>query len=202
MGKMPGAQLSWQTASDSLPELESSSDNASLNRLVSKLTLPIYGLVRKLGLNATDAEDVVQNSMLALTTRYAHFDTQKGRLSQWVFGIVRREVVKYKRAQGRRRETLVTHRQCCSLLVDRRSAAGAWDRRWQLAAVTEHLEIIRSEFEPRTYYAFMRVMIDGAAPAVVAKEIGIRPQTVYAAKHRVLKRLRQCAVENVVGEWS
>jgi RNA polymerase sigma-70 factor, ECF subfamily len=53
------------------------------------------------------------------------------------------------------------------------------------------LETIRGQFEPRTWQAFWRVVVDEKSVADVAGELGMRPGTVRVAKCRVLHRLRQ-----------
>ncbi len=53
------------------------------------------------------------------------------------------------------------------------------------------LELVRAEFEPRTWEAFRRVAIERQPPVRVANELGMSIQAVYQAKSRVLRRLRQ-----------
>jgi RNA polymerase sigma-70 factor, ECF subfamily len=52
------------------------------------------------------------------------------------------------------------------------------------------LELIRREFEDRTWQAFWRTAVDGRATADVAAELGMSPGAVRVAKSRVLQRLR------------
>ena len=53
------------------------------------------------------------------------------------------------------------------------------------------LELIRTEFEVRTWDAFWRIVVDGQPPAAVAAALGMSLPAVYKAKSRVLRRLRQ-----------
>ena len=53
------------------------------------------------------------------------------------------------------------------------------------------LELIRAEFEPRTWQAFWRTAVDGQAPKDVAAELAMSPGAVRVAKSRVLHRLRE-----------
>lgn len=52
------------------------------------------------------------------------------------------------------------------------------------------LELIRSEFEPRTWQAFWRTAVDGRSAPEVAAELSMSPGAVRVAKSRVLRRLR------------
>ena len=53
------------------------------------------------------------------------------------------------------------------------------------------LELVQNEFEPRTWQAFLRVTIGGLSPTAVAEELGMNVGSVYTAKSRVLRRLRE-----------
>jgi RNA polymerase sigma-70 factor (ECF subfamily) len=53
------------------------------------------------------------------------------------------------------------------------------------------LELVRGEFEERTWESFWRVAVEGQAPATVAADLGVTPAAVRKAKSRVLHRLRQ-----------
>jgi len=53
------------------------------------------------------------------------------------------------------------------------------------------LEIVRSEFEDRTWQIFWRVAVDEVPTADVAEEFGITANSVRQNKSRVLRRLRQ-----------
>jgi RNA polymerase sigma-70 factor, ECF subfamily len=53
------------------------------------------------------------------------------------------------------------------------------------------LEVVRAEFEPRTWDAFWQVAIDGQSPAETAAAMKLSLAAVYQAKSRVLRRLRR-----------
>ncbi len=53
------------------------------------------------------------------------------------------------------------------------------------------LDLIRNEFEDRTWQAFWRTAVDGRSPADVAGELQMSAGDVRVARSRVLRRLRQ-----------
>ena len=53
------------------------------------------------------------------------------------------------------------------------------------------LELVRAEFEPRSWGAFWRVEIDKQTAKDVAEELGMTPAAVRMAKSRVLRRVRE-----------
>jgi RNA polymerase sigma-70 factor (ECF subfamily) len=52
------------------------------------------------------------------------------------------------------------------------------------------LDLIRSQFEARTWQAFWRCAVDGQSPADVAQELSMSPAGVRKAKSRVLHRFK------------
>jgi RNA polymerase sigma-70 factor, ECF subfamily len=57
------------------------------------------------------------------------------------------------------------------------------------------LELIRAEFEARTWDVFWRVSVGGESPAHVADDLKMNVAAVYKAKSRVLGRFRQILAE-------
>jgi RNA polymerase sigma-70 factor (ECF subfamily) len=53
------------------------------------------------------------------------------------------------------------------------------------------LELVRGEFEEKTWQAFWRAAVEGQSPANIAADLGVTPAAVRKAKSRVLHRLRE-----------
>jgi RNA polymerase sigma-70 factor (ECF subfamily) len=53
------------------------------------------------------------------------------------------------------------------------------------------MELVRAEFEPRTWEAWWKTAVEGRPAADVAADLGMSVTAVYKAKSRVLLRLRQ-----------
>jgi RNA polymerase sigma-70 factor (ECF subfamily) len=57
--------------------------------------------------------------------------------------------------------------------------------------VAQALELIRPEFQPRTWQAFSDFFIQGQDAGSVAQSLGVSVGVVYGAKCRILRRLRE-----------
>ncbi len=68
--------------------------------------------------------------------------------------------------------------------------------------VRETLNSVKADFKETTWNAFWRVTVDNRSVAIVAEELSISVDSVYQAKSRVLRRLRQELGDLLVAEWN
>ena len=59
------------------------------------------------------------------------------------------------------------------------------------ASVHRMLEMVRGDFEPRTWEAFWKCQVEGRETDDIGAELGMTPAAVRKAKYRVLRRLRE-----------
>jgi RNA polymerase sigma-70 factor (ECF subfamily) len=192
----PGAGRPAPT-STTLLERAKGGEAEAWSRLVALYSPLVLWWCRRRGLGPHDAEDVAQEVLATVHARIAGFrkEGQCGSFRGWLRSITHNKVGDYYRRRQR----------------DEARAAGgsdAHDRLNQVPAETseegaaddaaEHgilsrraLELIRAEFEPRTWEMAWRVAVDGHSPSDVASDLGVSVGTVYSAKSRVLGRLRR-----------
>ncbi len=157
---------------------------------------------RRSGLNAEDAADVMQEVLAALMLHLPEFSRERtgGSFSGWLATITRNKVRDhYRRRHGRAagRGGSTAQRQLSEIpqppeLSEESIRADAESEAWLSRRV---LELIRVEFEARTWQAFWRTAVEGQPPAYVAEDLQMSVAAVYMAKSRVLRRLRQALGE-------
>ncbi len=140
-----------------------------------------------------DAEDVQQEVFQAVASNLEGFrrdrpgDTFRG----WLRGITRNKLLDHLRRRQRHPQAkggTDAHRR----LMEVPEQDLPEDSQELLSALYHRaLDLVRGEFEPRTWDAFWRSAIDGQAPADIAAELGVTPAAVRKSKSRVLHRLRQ-----------
>jgi RNA polymerase sigma-70 factor (ECF subfamily) len=158
----------------------------------------VYQWCRRQGLQPSDAEDVTQEVFVTVAVKVGSFrherseDTFRGwlwtitrhKLGHWI----RRQRTREQAAGGsdlQRRLLAVPLPEEGSELADANSA-GAVAGLYQRA-----LQLIRTEFEDRSWEAFRRLVLEGQRPADVAAELGMSSNAVYVTKSRILRRLRE-----------
>ena len=124
--------------------------------------------------------------------RRGQYDPSKGRLSRFLFGIAYRQSLKARRvAGGRAAGGANVESGFWSQVPDEQTATGIWDTEWEKTLLDRCLVQVRQEFEPQTFAAFDLVVRSERSADDVARELGVPIKSVYNAKHRILKRIRE-----------
>lgn len=160
-------------------------------RLVDLYTPLIQGWVRRFGTRDSDVDDLVQEVMSVIVQKIPRFEHtgQKGAFRRWLRTIAFHRANHYFRDQGKAdrdpAETIIE-------VVDPGSELEQqWEREHDEFVTQRLLELLRPEFSQSTWQAFLRQVVDEAAPAAVAAELGITVNAALIAKSRVLRRLRK-----------
>jgi RNA polymerase sigma-70 factor (ECF subfamily) len=153
----------------------------------------IYHWCRRSGLQAADAADVVQEVLGGVASRIDGFDhsSPDSTFRGWLWTITRNKICDHFRRRQNRPdpEGGTTAYVRLNETPDPPAESSPQDDE----GVLWHglLDLVRAEFEERTWRAFWRVTVDEQSAADVADELGMSVDAVYQAKSRVLRRLRQ-----------
>jgi RNA polymerase sigma-70 factor (ECF subfamily) len=173
-----------------LERIRRSADQAAWERFV-KLYTPLLGhWARRLGSHGPDADDLVQEVFAALVRKLPDFRYDAGkRFRGWLWTVLVNKV----RAKHR-------HQSVCGPaggdgILDQVAAPDEADAvseaEYRQYLTRRALELMRAEFQPTTWRAFWECVVADRAGAEVAAELGLSVDAVYAAKSRVLRRLRR-----------
>ena len=197
----PFTSASGSTSSSLLEGVKARDTDAwsRFSRLYSPL---VYRWARQMGLQATDAADVVQEVFRAVALHVAEFRREKpgDSFRGWLYTITRNKVRDHFRRRGAQpqaeggSEGQARLLEVPDVLPDdklRDDTTSVTLASAQAELTHRIMELVRAEFEPRTWQAFWLTTVDGRVPAEVAGELGMKVGSVYMAKNRVLARLRQ-----------
>jgi RNA polymerase sigma-70 factor (ECF subfamily) len=186
--------VDWETTSTILSRLRAN-DEPAWSSFVQRFRRPVVRFCQRSGLSDHDAEDAAQETLIAFATSYrdGKYSRERGRLSSWLFGIAYHQVLRARQQQARiaKASGQVVTSEFWAELPDEAAAAENWDLQWEQALLKECIDRVQSEFEPTTVSAFQLTVQHQQAPAIAAKELGVPVKTIYNAKHRVLKRIRE-----------
>jgi len=158
----------------------------------------LYRYARTRGATHEDAEDIVQEVELYLFKALDGFeyDARKGRFRSYLRTAALHAMGKGAASHARKIGILVDPRDFDFLKAEQEADADLWwDHEWRMHRLRTALRHISVDFEPRTLRAFELHVLAGIPVAQVALELEVGERTVYAAKARVLKRLRKQLTE-------
>jgi RNA polymerase sigma-70 factor (ECF subfamily) len=172
-------------------------NNEAWLRLVSLCEPLLYGWLRCQGVQHADADDLVQETLATVVLEAPTFQPNghPGAFRCWLRRILINRLRGFRRAQRVRsicRPDSELLGRLADVLDDPSSDLTCRRDDDHDRHVARHLlERIEREFQPKTWQAFRRVALQAADPALVAAELDLSLASVYAAKSRVLRRLRQ-----------
>ena len=151
-------------------------------------------LVRVPGLH-DEVDDVSQEVLVVVFREIADFERQRdGSFRAWL----RRITVNRVRGCWRERakqprvglDESATEDFLSRLENPSSDLAAQWDQEHDHYVVNRLLDLVRVDFQPMTWEAFLRFALREIPAAQVATDLGISENAVLLAKSRVLKRLR------------
>jgi RNA polymerase sigma-70 factor (ECF subfamily) len=178
------------TSASLLERLRQPAEQEGWDRFIKLYTPLLFYWARRLNLQDSDAADLVQEILTTLVQKLPQFqyDPTKGfrdwlrtlLLNRWRDHCRRRMPTPVGGANGVLAEVAAPENLDCF---------GEAEYRQRL--VSRALQLMQTEFAPRTWKACYEHVVVGRPAAEVAAELGIAVGTVYVAKSRVLSRLRQ-----------
>jgi len=158
----------------------------------------VYGWARKCGCQSADAADVMQDTLAAVAGALDRFDDGRpdATFRGWLWTIARNKIRDRARSRPDERPVggtaaqLRLHDVAASEPIGNEApptdaASDAAEARGRL------VELLRPEFDPRSWRMFWDTAVVGRSPADVADEMGVSRWAVYKARARVLQRIRQ-----------
>ena len=165
------------------------------DRLLYLYTPLVHHWCQTWGIQGADADDIRQEVFQSVATHMATFrrdragDTFRG----WLRVIARRKFLDHcrrqevqPRAQGGSDANLRLQN------VPEPEEPEADDPPQQIQSLHHRaLELVRSQFEERTWQAFWRTAVEGQSPLDVGQDMNMTPAAIRKAKSRVLHRLKE-----------
>ena len=185
-----------ETSLSLLNRLRSSPESETWDRLVGLYAPLIRAWLRKYDIQDSDCDALLQEVLLAVSKDLGKFDHGggPGAFRGWLKAILINRLRKFWRSRDRRpqaRGDSDIDRRLGQFEDPASATSQVWNREHDQYVLRQLLVLAEPHFAPSTWKAFCRVALDGAAPGVVAEELGISLNAVCIAKSRVLSRLRQ-----------
>jgi RNA polymerase sigma-70 factor (ECF subfamily) len=158
-------------------------------RFVWLYTPFLWQWARRAGLREPDAADLVQDVFLVLLRKLPefHYDPRRS-FRAWL------RAVALNKWRERCRRPAVPVDAAAAGLLDELPGPGEdafWEGEYRRYVLRRALQVMQADFRPATWQACWQMVVDGKTAPEVADALGLTVGAVYAAKVRVLARLRE-----------
>ena len=160
----------------------------------------IYSVGLKSGLTDTEAEDVVQETVVtvAKTMEKYRYDREKCRFKTWLMRITRMRIVDQFRKRGPEfvdagRTGSDTGTGTVNRIPDPAPpfAETLWDDEWRKNLMDAAMDRVKKRVKPEHYQIFYLSVVKELGTVHVARMIGVSVAQVYLVKHRVAARVKK-----------
>jgi len=162
----------------------------------------LYNVARKSGLDDAGAQEIVQDTVIAVARKMPGFryDPQRGTFRQWLLRITRRRIVDHLRRIYRQPqradvspELLDEHEEHSGAITDEGTSGieAMWNEEWEKATFEAALAEVRAASNPRHFQVFDYCVLKEWPVAKVAATLGLNSAQVYLAKHRVAQAMKR-----------
>ncbi len=178
-----------------IARLAEPADVAAWDEFVASYQTAIYRYCRTRGLQEADAAEVVQEVMLAVHQVVGQWQPsgRAGSFRAWLLETARRICWQRlrQRARGDRAAGGTAAMERLHEVADHAGPAAGEEAEWQRWAFCWAAGHVQRDVQPDTWRAFWLTAVEGVAPPVAAQRLTMSVGGVYAAKCRVLARIRQ-----------
>lgn len=186
------------TSTDLLDGLKNPANQSAWDLFVNRYRPLVVSYAQQaFGFGHEDAEDAAQIALADFARAYqaGQYEQDKGRLRKWLFGIATRRIRNLARQKARNREVQVADASSGTGFLPRIPADDqleqAWETEWRHAVMQQCVEEIRFQFDGKTVDAFELYVSQEVPASKVAEKLGMTENSVYLAKHHILKRIRE-----------
>jgi RNA polymerase sigma factor (sigma-70 family) len=184
-----------------LARLHSGRDEQAWREFVMIYQPLIYRLIRSRGLQDADAQELTQDALIAVARAIEQGtpDFHGGSFRAWLSCIARNMMINYltRRRPGQHGGGGSDfHRLLAEQPAKDEEQATVFDLEHKREVFRWAAEQVRDSFQPATWQAFWRTSVDEEPIDEAARSLGLSVGSVYAARSRVMAKLKQ-----VVDEW-
>lgn len=181
-----------------LSRLKDFDDNDSWRDFFYTYWKLIYGTATRAGLNEAESQEVVQETIIAVSKHMPDFkyDRSKGTFKGWLLQLTRWRI--QDQFRKRRKEAgLVSmdeksmKAELAESLSDGNGLDAVWEDEWQKNLVDSALQRVKERVKPKQFQIFDLYVLKQWPLAKVTATLGVNFAQVYLVKHRVTALIKK-----------
>jgi RNA polymerase sigma-70 factor (ECF subfamily) len=157
----------------------------------------IHSVAMRAGLRDDEAQEVVQETCIAVAKNVAGYDSKAGSFKSWLLQMARWRITDQFRKRDKRRAVRTDDDTRSTATLDRLPGSGAaaftdmWEEEWQRHILGAALARVKRRVEAKHYQIFDCVVTKEWTATKTAKELGVNITQVYLVKHRLKGMLKK-----------
>lgn len=159
----------------------------------------IYGVARKAGLSDAEAQEVVQETVIAVAKKMPEFkyDPVRGSFKAWLLTLTQWRIsdqFRKRRQLAERHPDLAAKTSLMEAVPNPASEdrlAQVWEQEWQSNLMEVALERVKPRVSPRTFQIFQLHVLREWPVEKVTRTLSVGRAQVYLAKYRVSALLKK-----------
>jgi len=189
-----GAEDPDATRSSLVNRLRNWDDHGGWQEFFDSYWKLIYAVAVKAGLSDSEAQDVVQETVVAVAKQMCEggYDRARSSFKNWLCLITRRRIIDHFRRRTvlkggpsssddtSRTDTVSRVPDPASLNLD-----AVWDEEWRKNLVDAAIERVKQQVAPKQFQIFDLSVLKEVPVREVTKLLKVNPAQVYLARHRV-----------------
>lgn len=181
------------TTSTNLLRQVKAGERAAWDQLLRLYAPLVAHWCKRVQLQAADAEEIAQEVFQTVYVKIAEFRRERaGSFRKWLKAITRHKIGDLLRKIGKNpRAAGGTDANMRLLQVPELDDSEESDRVERRVVLEQARDIVCQNFQPRSWAAFERSMLDCEPVETVAVELGMSKKAVYVARSKILRFLRQ-----------
>jgi RNA polymerase sigma factor (sigma-70 family) len=192
---------SLRTRASLLGRLKDWQDETSWNEFYQLYRRLIFSVALKAGLSETEAQEVVQETLISVSKNLPGFqyDPAVGSFRSWLVQLTRWRITDQLRKRQRDRQRFQPPSEASTrtgTLERIPDPAGVnleavWDAEWARHLMDAALARVKLQVQPRQYQLFDLCVVKQWPVEKIARELHVTAGQVYLAKHRISKLLKE-----------
>lgn len=193
-----------ETRESLIVQIKDPSNRDAWGKFVDLYRPVIHRIALARGLQDADAQDLTQHVLMAVAASICRWEksTESTRFRHWLRRVTRNAILNAISRRPPDQATGTSSYQNIVTEIPERADHSLDDETDSLIELEYRRELylraaafVRTDVDPITWQAFERTVIGGLSNAQAAQELGKSIGTIYAARSRVMKRLRTAIAE-------
>ena len=193
------ADDSIATRASLLDRLKDRGDQTSWQEFFDTYWMPIYRVAKKAGLTDAEAQDIVQETVIAMANKLPGFiyDPKVCSFKTWMLRLTRWRIIDTLRKRLPQSAPASDNNGTATSALDRipdessLKLDAVWDEEWEKSLLSAALQRVKPHLKPEHYQIFDLYALRQLPVSQVAEIMGVSAARVYLIKHRVAALLKQ-----------